>query len=45
MKSYLSLTILVVQLLFSVVFVIFTLCMLNDQWNIINNDTTCKDLS
>jgi hypothetical protein len=35
-------TIITIQLIFSLVFTIFTLCMLNDQWNTIQNDTTCK---
>ena len=31
----------IIQLIFATFFMIFTLCMIWEQWNIINNDTTC----
>jgi len=31
-----------IQLFFALIFIIFNICMLSDQWNSINNDTTCK---
>jgi len=34
----------VIQLIFSLIFTIFTICMLNDQWSIIQNDTTLIDM-
>jgi hypothetical protein len=40
MSTYTNLIAIIVQLLFATIFIIFTTCMLWDQWNIINNDTT-----
>lgn len=44
MSSYTNLVLVIVQLLFGTIFIIFTTCMLWDQWNIINNDTTSNIL-
>ena len=32
------------QMFFAIIFIIFTVCMLNEQWNIIQNDTTMIDI-
>lgn len=45
MSSYLNIFIIAIQMIFGVIFVIFTFCMLKDQWTIIQNDTTCKILN
>jgi hypothetical protein len=34
----------IVSIIFATFFVIFAFCMIWEQWNIINNDTTCKDI-
>jgi hypothetical protein len=39
MSSYFSIFIMSVQLIFGIIFLIFSGWMLNDQWSIINNDT------
>ncbi|MCQ2821197.1 MAG: DHHC family palmitoyltransferase, partial [archaeon] len=32
------------QVFFGIIFIIFTICMINDEWNIIQNDTTMIDV-
>jgi hypothetical protein len=48
MNRFLSSTFLIsmtsIQLIFSLIFIIFTICMLKDQWDIIQNETTLIDL-
>ena len=39
MNSYFSIFLISIQLLFGIIFLIFSGWMLNDQWSIINNDT------
>ena len=43
-SSWKMLILVIFQMLFAVLFVIFTVCMINDEWNIIQNDTTLIDL-
>lgn len=43
-SNWIKITFLVFQLFFCVIFIIFCSCMLNEQWNIIQNDTTMIDV-
>lgn len=42
--SWKMITLIFFQMFFAIVFIIFTVCMLNEQWNIIQNDTMMIDI-
>lgn len=42
--SWKMITLIFFQMFFAIVLIIFTVCMLNEQWNIIQNDTMMIDI-
>lgn len=42
--SWLMITLMSFQMFFAIIFILLTICMLNAQWNIIQNDTTMIDM-
>lgn len=42
--SWKMMLLIVFQMFFAIVFILFTVCMLHEQWNIIQNDTMMIDM-